>query len=616
LDKVPASARELLRLAAVMGRHLELAVLRASAPEVDLERWLEDCAGTAVLDFADGRWRFAHDKLREGTLASLPREEARELHRRAARSIEAAHPHASEWLAALAYPWGQAGDTEREAHYAERAGEQAMSVYACHAAIPFFQRALELARARTAQAFYLGHLQARLAETFYLIGDMASCVSHAGQALENLGWPLPGSPAAWRLSLARELLVRLAQAAVPESFEEQSPERRRLRIEAGHLTARLNEIYFFQPNAMGALWSTLRLVNLLAPAGPSPDLARAYIILATILNATPGLRSLADDWCERADSTARRVGSTDSVIFVLVRRVVCGISQARWKEVERWVEEARGLASTVRDFRQFEQGCSMLANSLYYQGTFQRGVEVSHELELSARKRKAVQTLYWGPMLRARCLVRLGRTAEAIGELEQVLPWFESHASATERILLYGALALALLHGGQRERALELAARGLALMRGMRPVNCLLFGGVGMITEVYLTEWERMAGGRAVGARELERAAAECCKSLRAYARAFSFGEPFSLLCNGQEVWLSGRSGVALRTWQRCAERAVELAMPYEEGRARLALGRHLAPEVPERKAHLLRARELFQRLEATVDLARAEAELARAGNP
>ncbi|MFY0573355.1 hypothetical protein ACN28S_02395 [Cystobacter fuscus] len=178
------------------------------------------------------------------------------------------------------------------------------------------------------------------------------------------------------------------------------------------------------------------------------------------MNTNPVLRPLVDSWCERAVSTARQVGSTDSLVYVLVRRVVCGISRARWSEVEAWVAQARELASTARDFRQFEQGCSMQVNALYYQGGFRRGIEVAHELERSARQRNAMQSAYWGPMLRARCLVRLGRNAEVLGELEQVLPWFESHASTTEKLLLYGALALALLRSGQRERALDVAARG------------------------------------------------------------------------------------------------------------------------------------------------------------
>jgi tRNA A-37 threonylcarbamoyl transferase component Bud32/tetratricopeptide (TPR) repeat protein len=616
LDKVPAAARELLQFAAVVGRHLDLDVLRATAREVDLAQWLEDCAGVAVLDFADGRWRFAHDKLRDGTLASVPQEAARELHHRAAISIEAAHPNASEWLVALAHHWGQAGDTEREAHYSERAGQQAMSAYACHAAIPYFQRALEIAQARAAESRHIGALEGRLAETFYLIGDLTSCGMHVERALEHLGSPLPKSPTGWRLSLALELLKRLAQAAVPGFFQEESLERRKLRIDAGHLTIRLNEIYYYQQDATRTFWSTLRMINLLEPAGPSPDLARAYIIMAAVLSVVPGLQSLADGWCQRALSTAKQMAGMESTTYVLVRCGVCGIGQARWREVKSWMEQARELANQARDFRQFEEGCSIFSFSFQYQGEFRRGVEISQELEHSARKRGAVQTTYWGPMLRAGDLVRLGNTAEAIRELEQVLPWFESHAGASETIIIYGSLALALMHDGQRGRALELAAKGLALMKGMKPVSYWIFGGVGMVCEVYLTEWERLLGEQAAGTQERERAARDACRFLRTFARAFTLGEPFSLLCAGQEAWLSGRTEAALSTWRRCLERAVELVMPYEEGRARLELGRHLAPEDPERKVHLLRARDIFQRCEAAVDLARVEDELTRACAP
>ena len=64
-------------------------------------------------------------------------------------------------------------------------------------------------------------------------------------------------------------------------------------------------------------------------------------------------------------------------------------------------------------------------------------------------------------------------------------------------------------------------------------------------------EWERVPDGQAAGARELKRAAGEACKFPRAFARAFTLGEPFSLLCNGQEAWLLGRTEAALRTWRR-----------------------------------------------------------------
>ena len=66
LGRVPASARPLLQLAAVAGRELDLGVVRGMAPDTDLDGWLAACAHAAVLEVSGERWRFAHDKLREG----------------------------------------------------------------------------------------------------------------------------------------------------------------------------------------------------------------------------------------------------------------------------------------------------------------------------------------------------------------------------------------------------------------------------------------------------------------------------------------------------------------------------------------------------------------------
>jgi hypothetical protein len=71
LKRVPEHARPLLEIAAVAGRELDLKVLGAAAPETTLDSWLTICADASVLEVQDGRWRFAHDKLRERMLADL-----------------------------------------------------------------------------------------------------------------------------------------------------------------------------------------------------------------------------------------------------------------------------------------------------------------------------------------------------------------------------------------------------------------------------------------------------------------------------------------------------------------------------------------------------------------
>ena len=117
LARVPANARDLLQIAAVAGRELDLALMQHLAFDIDLVAWLNTCADAAVLDVYDGNWRFVHDKLRQGLLMDISPSVRRILHRRLARVIETL-PNPSEHFVRLAYHWGAAENYQKEAHYA------------------------------------------------------------------------------------------------------------------------------------------------------------------------------------------------------------------------------------------------------------------------------------------------------------------------------------------------------------------------------------------------------------------------------------------------------------------------------------------------------------------
>ena len=62
--------------------------MQAIDPHIHLESWLSTCANLAILEVIEGRWRFGHDKLRAGILASLKEDELSELHRKVATALE------------------------------------------------------------------------------------------------------------------------------------------------------------------------------------------------------------------------------------------------------------------------------------------------------------------------------------------------------------------------------------------------------------------------------------------------------------------------------------------------------------------------------------------------
>ncbi len=91
------------------------------------------------------RYLFRHVLMRDAVYGMQLRRHLRQMHRRAAKSIEetCANDLASHY-ADLAYHYGRAEMTERERHYATLAGEKAAAEFANAKAVRFFSRALDL----------------------------------------------------------------------------------------------------------------------------------------------------------------------------------------------------------------------------------------------------------------------------------------------------------------------------------------------------------------------------------------------------------------------------------------------------------------------------------------
>lgn len=149
LNRVPETARPLLRIAAVAGRQLDLAVirevLRDEGLDSHLETWLADCSDASVLEVDEGNWRFVHNKLRDGVIFDMTVTDFQALNRRVAEAIETVYQYSTRSTAeTLMYRWRMVGDFEKEEHYAALAGEQALRNGAHLAAAEFLRRALYL----------------------------------------------------------------------------------------------------------------------------------------------------------------------------------------------------------------------------------------------------------------------------------------------------------------------------------------------------------------------------------------------------------------------------------------------------------------------------------------
>ncbi|HVK74533.1 MAG TPA: AAA family ATPase [Kofleriaceae bacterium] len=143
LARLPAHARPLIELAATVGLELELALLGAIAPELDLTGGLAAAEQAGLVAVGVTGWSFTHERVRQVVLDELPAERRRALHRQVAAHLEEAGD-----AVALAHHWGQAGDGEREGTWAAAAGEALLTRGSYLRALTCFERALALLPAR------------------------------------------------------------------------------------------------------------------------------------------------------------------------------------------------------------------------------------------------------------------------------------------------------------------------------------------------------------------------------------------------------------------------------------------------------------------------------------
>ncbi|MEQ8674250.1 MAG: tetratricopeptide repeat protein [Aggregatilineales bacterium] len=144
LEHVPERWRRLLRLAAITGRELDLAILDKVKGDVDVDEWLAVCSNVAVIEVREGRWQFAHSKLRQAKLERIPDKELPILHQQIAEAIEVVYPNAPERAQELALHWKHAGDINKEQYYAQQAGEYMLKISGFNDALTMFERALTL----------------------------------------------------------------------------------------------------------------------------------------------------------------------------------------------------------------------------------------------------------------------------------------------------------------------------------------------------------------------------------------------------------------------------------------------------------------------------------------
>jgi tetratricopeptide (TPR) repeat protein/transcriptional regulator with XRE-family HTH domain len=141
---LPATAQEVLGAAAItVGRTMQAPILAGvlEQPERVVLGAMESAWRAGLLEDADGRYRIAHDLIREVLEADLGPARREMLHRRTAEVLEGQPGAASAEV--LAYHYRRSDVPERAVGYLEQAGDQAQAQQGRAAAEGFYREAVE-----------------------------------------------------------------------------------------------------------------------------------------------------------------------------------------------------------------------------------------------------------------------------------------------------------------------------------------------------------------------------------------------------------------------------------------------------------------------------------------
>ncbi|HEX2623480.1 MAG TPA: tetratricopeptide repeat protein, partial [Phototrophicaceae bacterium] len=394
LSRVPTAARPLLEIAAIAGRELDLAVLLATAVDTMTDSWLTICTDASILEVQDGRWRFAHDKLREGLLLNLSEVQRRNLHRDVATAIERVYADNAIQFAPLAYHWGEAGDLPKEAHYAGLAGKHALASSAYQEAVPLLTRALTLAPQIGASRDQQAELERWLGETYIALGRPGDTAEHARQALTLLGYHHPRSGLQLMTGLLNQVVQQIWHRIRLDLLNLVLPRTSRSDelVTAARASGNLGFTYYYANDRNNTLYYALKTLNLAEQAGTDGQFVQiqCYASMGVATGLIP-LHRLAENYFRKADSLVPLVDDVEAVGWVPVARGTYQAGRARWDDAESQLTRALQIFEEIGHLRRWIEAATNLAIVYSQSGRWDESSRLFERLYSIARRNDDLQ---------------------------------------------------------------------------------------------------------------------------------------------------------------------------------------------------------------------------------
>lgn len=600
IDRLDEDVKQVLKLAAVVGRSFLFRVLGAIADAADeLERSLGELDHLHLVRqrrrIPELEYAFTHALVQEVTYNSILVRRRKLLHLRVAQSLEGLFAERlEEFYGLLAYHYTRAEEWKRAHEYLVLAGDHSGRMAADAEALANYKEALaayERAFGREWDPLQRASLARKMGEAFFRRGEFDDAASQLRHALAVLGArPVPRSRVAVRFAILVEGFrqwVRLFRA--PRTNKRDAADAK----ERYRIYEVMGWIDFFIDRERMFLDSLYALHS-----------AQAYDLLAEAAQAQAGV-AIALDMLPWRGAAA-----------VFIERATCDAERSGHPRALAYATFARGIHA------HFIEGNVTGATAM-----FEQSVDVYRRIGEVRGAGAAASCWLHGHLLRgefALCASRAETEAAIAADTgdQQVRAWFEGHLmyigfvrgdtieevvrqadrnlAVFQAIPDYSALAqtkalisLCYLAQGQRSTALRVAELTLAILEEHQVRGPMVPYVLGWLADSAVAV---LAARSAAASGDEQRIASYIGRELLRSGRRTREGRVCALRWRGAVAWASGRRRRARQYWRMALLAAEALCAHFETARTWLDIGRFSADADA-----LGRAEALFRAMGATV---------------
>jgi class 3 adenylate cyclase/tetratricopeptide (TPR) repeat protein len=510
IDLLPASEKELLQYAAVLGKvfwsdalsvlsHIETWKLQEALRSLERKEFIRRELRSAVAGAS--QHAFQHALVRDAAYGQMPRAARAARHVSAAEWIESLPDDRSEDRAAtLAHHYMTAIDLFRAAGEDDpqlrtraatallEAGERSLLLHAFRAATHFLEQALELLDAEepppellfaAGTAFgYVGRTGdelPRAVEAFERAGDPERAAEAAVMASRHEWHALGGDVDAWleraaKLiddrppSRAKALVVSERARRSMLSYQPETGKRLALdavelargvgdvEIEAHSLvTLGCSRVALGDGEGIGDLEAALELVG-----GRGPVAGRAMTNLGVAYDVLGDLR-MSHEVTKQGVELAEQEGDVQSAWFTRANVALIAFELGEWEEALEVLDLFADAPEGARYGQLIVRSSRVLI--LDAREGPAKAIEEAREIVAVRRGLTDAQALWPVLTMQARLALRLGWAAEAESTLDELVQSLRGHESAGDTQEWHVALTLALLEAGRVHEAAEIVAR-------------------------------------------------------------------------------------------------------------------------------------------------------------